>query len=143
MPSAGCRHALETYIAAFRVEGIPKAIYRYLPMSHQLVEVVKHQDLEGLLAKAALNQSFAGKSAATFIWTAIPSRMEWRYGRASYKMIAMDAGYICQNLYLACEVIGAGTCAVAKYDQEFADEILGVNGVEEFIIYMAPVEKVQ
>ena len=74
MPSAGCRHALETYIAAFRVEGIPKAIYRYLPMGHQLVEVVKHQDLEGLLAKAALNQSFTGKSAATFIWTTVPSR---------------------------------------------------------------------
>lgn len=29
VPSAGCRHALETYITAFRVEGIPKAIYRY------------------------------------------------------------------------------------------------------------------
>ena len=69
VPSAGCRHALETYIAAFRVEGIPKAIYRYLPMSHQLVEVVKHENLEGLLIKAALGQSFAGKSAVTFIWT--------------------------------------------------------------------------
>ncbi len=69
VPSAGCRHALETYIAAFRVEGIYKAIYRYLPMSHQLVEVVKHENLEGLLIKAALGQSFAGKSAVTFIWT--------------------------------------------------------------------------
>jgi hypothetical protein len=67
VPSAGCRHALETYIVAFRVEGIPKAIYRYLPMSHQLVEVVKHQGLEGLITQAALGQSFAGKSAVTFI----------------------------------------------------------------------------
>lgn len=76
VPSAGCRHALETYIAAFRVEGIPKAIYRYLPMSHQLVEVIKHENLEGLLTQAALDQSFAGKSAVTFIWTTIPERME-------------------------------------------------------------------
>jgi len=106
VPSAGCRHALETYIAAFRVEGIPKAIYRYLPMSHQLVEVVKHQDLEGLLIKAALGQSFAGKSAVTFIWTTIPTRMEWRYSRTFYKVIALDAGHVCQNLYLACEAIG-------------------------------------
>jgi SagB-type dehydrogenase family enzyme len=94
VPSAGGRHALETYIAAFRVEGIPQAIYRYLPMSHQLVEVVKHQDLEGLLIKAALGQSFAGKSAVTFIWTTIPARMEWRYSRTSYKVIALDAGQV-------------------------------------------------
>jgi len=143
VPSAGCRHALETYIAAFRIEGIPKAIYRYLPMSHQLVEVVKHQDLEGLLTQAALDQSFAGKSAVTFIWTTIPVRMEWRYSRTSYKVIALDAGHVCQNLYLACEAIGAGTCAIAAYDQEFADKILGIDGVEEFTIYMAPVGKVQ
>jgi len=143
VPSAGCRHALETYIAAFRVKGIPKAIYRYLPMSHQLVEVVKHENLEGLLIKAALGQSFAGKSAVTFVWTTIPARMEWRYGRASYKVIALDAGHVCQNLYLACEAICAGTCAIAAYDQEFADSVLGIDGVEEFTIYMAPVGKVQ
>ena len=143
VPSAGCRHALETYIAAFRVKGIPKAIYRYLPMSHQLVEVVKHQDLEGLLTQAALDQSFAGKSAVTFIWTTIPARMEWRYSRTSYKVIALDAGHVCQNLYLACEAIGAGTCAIAAYDQEFTDKILGIDGVEEFTIYMASVGKVQ
>ena len=142
VPSAGCRHALETYIAAFRVEGIPKAIYRYLPMSHQLVEVVKHENLEGLLIKAALGQSFAGKSALTFIWTTVPARMEWRYGRASYKVIALDAGHVCQNLYLACEAIGAGTCAIAAYDQEFADSVLGIDGLKEFTIYMAPVGKV-
>ncbi len=143
VPSAGCRHALETYIAAFRVEGIPRAIYRYLPMSHPLVEVVKHKDLEGLLTQAASDQSFAGESAVTFIWTTIPARMEWRYGRASYKVIALDAGHVCQNLYLACEAIGAGTCAIAAYDQEFTDSILGIDGVEEFTIYLAPVGKVQ
>jgi len=143
VPSAGCRHALETYIAAFRVEGIPKAIYRYLPMSHQLVEVVKHQDLEGLLTRAALDQLFAGKSAVTFIWTTIPERMEWRYSRTFYKVIALDAGHVCQNLYLACEAIGAGTCAIAAYDEEFTDSILGIDGIDEFTIYMAPVGKVQ
>jgi SagB-type dehydrogenase family enzyme len=145
VPSAGCRHALETYIAAFRVEGIPKAIYRYLPMSHQLTEVVKYQDLEDVLIKATLDQSFVGKSAATFIWTTIPARMEWRYSRIgiSYKFITLDVGHVCQNLYLACEAIGAGTCAIAAYDQEFADKILGIDGVDEFTIYMASVGKVQ
>ena len=143
VPSAGCRHALETYIAAFRVGGISKAIYRYLPVRHELVEFVKHDALEELISRAAFDQSFAGQSAATFIWTTIPARMEWRYSLASYKVIALEAGHVCQNLYLACEAIGAGTCAIAAYDQELADSILGVDGVEEFTIYMAPVGKIR
>jgi len=143
VPSAGCKHALETYLAVFRVEGISKAIYRYLPMSHQLVEVIKPEGLEDLVSQAASDQSFAGESALTFIWTIIPARMEWRYGRSSYKLIALDVGHVCQNLYLACEAIGAGTCAMAAYDQELVDSLLGIDGVEEFTIYMAPVGKVQ
>jgi len=111
-------------------------------MSHQLVEFKKHEHLEDLISRAALGQSFVGKSAVTFIWTTIPARMEWRYGKASYKVIAIDAGHVCQNLYLACEAIGAGTCAIAAYDQEFADRVLGIDGDEEFTIYMAPVGKV-
>ncbi len=45
-------------------------------------------------------------------------------------------------LYLACEAIGAGTCAIAAYNQTLVDALLGVDGYEEFGIYMAPVGKV-
>lgn len=142
VPSAGCRHSFETYIAAFRVEGLKKAIYRYLPLSHQLVEIAAYDNLEARVAQMALGQGFAGRSAATFIWTTLPKRMEWRYGAAAHKVIALDAGHVCQNLYLACEAIGCGTCAIAAYDQDYSDEILGVDGEEEFTVYMAPVSKV-
>ena len=68
--------------------------------------------------------------------------MEWRYGAAAHKVIALDAGHVCQNLYLACEAIGAGTCAVAAYDQEAIDRLLRLDGEEEFVVYLAPVGKV-
>jgi SagB-type dehydrogenase family enzyme len=55
----------------------------------------------------------------------------------------LDAGHLCQNLYLACEAVGCGTCAIASYDQEYADEYLKLDGVEEFVVYMAPVGKKQ
>lgn len=141
VPSAGCRHSFETYIAAFRVEGLKKAIYRYLPAEHELVEEAVVENLEQKVARMALGQSFAGKSAATFIWTTVSSRMEWRYGKASYKVIALDAGHVCQNLYLACEAVNCGTCAIAAYDQRYCDTVLGVDGQDEFTIYMAPVSK--
>ena len=141
VPSAGCRHAFETYMAVFRVKGLEKGIYRYLPVEHQLTIISRPGEIERLMTRAALNQKFAGSGAVTFIWTAVPYRMEWRYAEAAYKVIALDAGHICQNLYLACEALEAGTCAIAAYDQERADALVGVDGEEEFVIYMAPVGK--
>ena len=141
VPSAGNRHAFETYLAAFRVDGLAKGLYRYLPAEHALAHVSKISGLEKKLSEGCFGQKFAGDSAATFIWTTIPYRMEWRYGDTSHKVIALDAGHVCQNLYLACEAVGCGTCAIAAYDQEAMDELLGLDGDDEFVIYIAPVGK--
>ncbi len=142
VPSAGCRHPFETCLALFRAEGFEKGMYRYLPVEHALFFLGCPPDLEGKASKAALNQPFAGKSAATFFWTALPARTEWRYSEASVKVIALDAGHVCQNLYLACEVIGAGACAIAAYSQEDADALVGADGQDEFVLYMASAGKV-
>jgi SagB-type dehydrogenase family enzyme len=111
-------------------------------LEHQLLLLSPRDGLGPQVAQAALGQPFAGKSAVTFVWTAIPYRMEWRYGLAAHKVIAIDAGHVCQNLYLACAAISAGTCAVAAYHQQAMDELLGVDGEEEFTIYLAPVGKI-
>ena len=141
VPSGGCRHALETYLAVFRVDGLEKGVYRYLPLSHELLVLGSRPDLEDALVAATRKQVFPGRSAVTFAWTALPERGEWRYAEAAAKLIALDAGHVCQNLYLACEAVGAGTCAIAAYDQELADALLGVDGKDEFTVYMASVGK--
>jgi len=142
VPSAGCRHALETYLAIFSVNGLDSGVYRYLPLSHQLLFEFSDDMLSEKLTIASFDQPYPGKSAVTFIWAAIPYRMEWRYGSAAYKVIALDAGHVCQNLYLACETIDAGTCAIAAYNQEELDELLRLDGEEEFSIYIASIGKI-
>lgn len=141
VPSAGCRHAFETYLCVLNVEGLEKGIYRYLPLEHALLFSHAPEQLESRIVRATLGQRFTGDATVTFIWTALPYRMEWRYGLAAHKVIALDAGHVCQNLYLACEAIGAGTCAIAAYDQDEMDRLLVVDGEEEFTTYLAPVGK--
>lgn len=143
VPSAGCRHALETYLCVLNVAGLEVGIYRYLPLEHQLLFEFSEGRLVERIVAATLGQSFIGRAPVTFIWTTIPYRTEWRYDIAAHKVIAIDAGHVCQNLYLACAAIGAGTCAVAAYDQELMDQLLRVDGKDEFTIYLAPVGKVQ
>lgn len=142
VPSAGCRHALETYLCVLNVAGLKTGMYRYLPMEHQLLLEFGEEHLAEKIVAATLGQSFIGRAAATFIWTAVPYRMEWRYHIAAHKVILLDAGHVCQNLYLACAAIGAGTCAIAAYNQELVDRLLRVDGQDEFVIYLAPVGKI-
>jgi SagB-type dehydrogenase family enzyme len=142
VPSAGCRHALETYLCVLNVEGLDPGVYRYLPLTHQVLFEFADDRLKEKLVEAVFGQPYPGKAAVTFIWTAIPYRMEWRYDLAAHKVIALDAGHVCQNLYLACEPLGAGTCAIAAYDQEAMDRLLRIDGIEEFTVYIAPVGKI-
>jgi SagB-type dehydrogenase family enzyme len=143
VPSAGCRHALETYLAVLNIEGLDSGIYRYLPLTHQLLFEFSEEHLAVKIVDAVFGQPYPGNASLTFIWTTIPYRMEWRYALAAHKVIAIDAGHVCQNLYLACEVIGAGTCAIAAYDQEALDRLLRIDGEEEFVIYLASVGRVR
>jgi SagB-type dehydrogenase family enzyme len=86
-----------------------------------------------------LGQTFVGEAPVVFLWSCFPYRGEWRYHVAAHKIMLLDAGHLCQNLYLACEAMGCGTCAVAAYDQRLADRLVGVDGADEFVVYLAPV----
>jgi len=139
VPSAGGRHPFETYLLVNRVSGLEPGLYRYLSMEHKLLFLRAGTGLTEQVADAFMR--WVQKSAVVFIWTTIPYRMEWRYSIVAHKMIAQESGHVCQNLYLASEAIGAGVCAI-MYDQAKVDAIVGVDGEEEFAIYVAPVGKV-
>lgn len=142
VPSAGNRHPLDAWLAVFNVEGLESGLYRYLPLGHQLVLESLPEGLAERLAVACYGQTFVSKSAVCFLWTVVPYRTEWRYLARQHKAILEDAGHVCQNLYLAAEAIGCGTCAIGAYVQEECDALLGVDGEDEFTLYIAPVGRV-
>jgi len=137
-PSGGARQPLDLFVFVSRVEGLDVGLYRYLPVEHAVARMRAGDD------SAALGEALCGqnwKPAVVFVWAAVPYRTEWRYGPAAHKIIALDAGHACENLYLACEAIGAGTCAVGAYDQKKLNDYLGLDGEDQFALYAAPVGK--
>lgn len=141
VPSAGARHAFETYILVNRVEGLSPGLYRYIALQHKLIEVNTEPDIAEKITAGCMAQGFVALSAATFIWSADVGRMAWRYGERGYRYLHLDAGHVCQNLYLAAESIGCGACAIAAFDDDEMNNIIGIDGEEEFVIYVATVGK--
>jgi nitroreductase len=48
---------------------------------------------------------------------------------------------VCQNLYLLAESIGCGICAIAAYYDELVNDVLGLDGENQFAIYLASLGK--
>lgn len=141
VPSAGARNAFETYLLINRVQGLSKGLYRYIALEHKLVEVNVEQGIDDKVVEACLGQYFIKNSAVTFIWTAVPYRMNWRYGERGYRYLHLDAGHVCQNLYLAGVNIDCGVCAVAAFNDDELNTVLNIDGKEQFAIYIGTVGK--
>lgn len=141
VPSAGARHAFETYLLINNVEDLKPGIYRYLALDHKLVEIDLAEDIGDRVVEGAYGQKMVKAGALTFIWVAIPYRIAWRYGQRSYRYLHLDIGHVAQNLYLAVENIDSGCCAIGAFYDEKMNEILGIDGEEQFVIYMASTGK--
>lgn len=141
VPSAGARHALETYLLVNNVDALTAGLYWYSALRHGLILVDDGDRPADQLVKACLGQRFVAQSAGTFIWTASSYRMTWRYSERGYRYFFLDAGHVCQNLYLAAEAIDCGVCAIAAFSDDAVNEFLRIDGEDQFSLYLATVGK--
>jgi len=133
-PSAGALYPIEMYLMPNDVAGLEKGIYHYDVPGHRL-SLVKEGDFAALAAHAALEQSMLAKAGAVIFMTAIIERTRWKYRQRAYRYIYLDAGHIGQNICLAGESLALGVCPIGAFHDDEINEILGVDGVEETIIY--------
>ncbi|MEJ2066522.1 MAG: SagB/ThcOx family dehydrogenase [Deltaproteobacteria bacterium] len=137
-PSAGGLYPVETYLFVRAVEGFEPGIYHFRPQAFDL-EFLKKGDLARELAEAALGQTLVMAANVTFIWTALVERSRWKYRQRAYRYIYLDAGHVGENLYLAAGALGLGVCAIGAFYDDKVNSIIGVDGIEETVIYMATV----
>jgi len=135
-PSAGARHPLDTYVIANRIKGLGKGIYLYDVPRHAL-QTVRKGDFEEAAVKASAGQEWVRGSAAVFVWIAEFARTTSRYKERGYRYVLLDAGHICQNLYLACAVSGLGITAIAALADDEVNALVAADGRERSVAYMA------
>lgn len=141
VPSAGALHPFETYLVVNRVDGIERGIYRYLPLDHALVRESCHVGEGESIATTCRRPDLVRNSAVTFIWVAVPDRILWKFGNRGWRYLFIEAGHVCQNLYLIATALECGTCAIGSYHDDEMNCALGIDGEEQFCIYLASVGK--
>jgi len=141
VPSGGARHPFETYITVNNVDGLPAGLYHYLPAESIGEKVVKIQriadipDYENTITEMVVDQAWAAKAPIVLFYSCIPYKAEWRYHELSHRVQLIDLGHVGQNAMLSAAALGLGSCCMAAYDQKVCDGVIGIDGMEEYVVY--------
>ena len=137
-PSAGALYPIETYLVVNNVDGLARGVYHY-SIRHHLLEEIRVGDYGRGIAAAALGQGMCAEAAVVFVWTAIFRRSKWKYDQRAYRYVYLDAGHIGHALALSAVALGLGCCQVAALFDDEVNDVLGVDGDEESVVYMSVV----
>jgi SagB-type dehydrogenase family enzyme len=138
IPSAGALYPIETYLIINNVEGIPEGIYHYNIKNHYLEEL-KTGDFSDEITEATLGQTMCSRCAVVFVWTAVFARTLWKYKQRGYRYIYLDAGHVGHSLALTSTSINLGSCQIGALFDEECNNLIGVDGEKESVIYISVV----
>ena len=134
-PSSGALYPIEVYAVVHRVDGIEPGVYHYAYREHAL-DVVRVGDFRAQVVDQAIAQEFLGECGVVLFLTMILQRMRPKYQDRSYRYGLLEAGHLGENAYLAATSMGLGACGVGAFMDDAINAMLGVDGVEEAVVYM-------
>ncbi len=141
-PSAGARYPIETYVVVNNVDGLTAGIYHYEVRGHRL-EQLKVGDFSAELRSIGLGRPVFQNVGAVFVLTAVIGRTRWRYREIATWAVYIEGGHIMQNLCLAATALKLGSCPIGAFFGDEMDNLLGLEGKEEWAFYVGTVGRVR
>jgi SagB-type dehydrogenase family enzyme len=129
-------------VASFRVEGLPPAIYHYNVQEHAL-ENIRDGLFDTELGPAFFYEEMFKQVSAAIIMTGVLKRSAIKYGERAYRFMLMESGHVGQNICLSSVALGLGCVMLGGFIDYAVNKVLGVDGVNETVIYGAAIGSVK
>ncbi|UCD63798.1 MAG: SagB/ThcOx family dehydrogenase [Candidatus Zixiibacteriota bacterium] len=137
-PSGGALYPIDIYAVVLNVESLENGLYHYRVAEHSL-ELVRGGEFSEDIHHAANEQNSVGSSPLIIVMTARFDRSTVKYADRGYRYTYMEAGAICQNVYLQATAMGLGTVAVGAFNDDALNGFLQIDGRSEASLLIMPV----
>jgi SagB-type dehydrogenase family enzyme len=134
VPSGGAMYPLDVFVFARAVDGLPRAVYQYLPVDHALSEVSAFDDAPEW--ESIFTQDDVVHCPALIIIAASFHRTRMKYGLRGYRFALLEAGHVGQNIMLAATALDIGVRPVGGYYDSQVDGAIDADGVNQSSVYV-------
>jgi SagB-type dehydrogenase family enzyme len=124
-PAAGGIYALELYVVAARVRGLPAGVYHYRQAGH-LLETVSSGDRLQAITDSATHQAWQADAAVAVIFAGDYQRLGARFRDRAERYVPMEIGFAAQNLYLEVAALGLGTTFAGSFQDSTMARLVGL-----------------
>jgi SagB-type dehydrogenase family enzyme len=137
VPSAGALYPIEIYVSVSNVDSLQPGIYHFHPSDTSL-EWILEGDYTGAVYEGTNSQRAVESCPAVLIITARFDRTTSKYADRGYRYVYIEAGAVCQNVYLQAGSLGLGTCAMGAFNDDALSALLELDGITEAPLLVMP-----
>ncbi|MFN2387851.1 MAG: SagB family peptide dehydrogenase [Thermoanaerobaculia bacterium] len=135
-PSAGALHPIECYALVSNVRGLASGLYHY-EVERDELRRLRAGPMRTAAVRAASGQSWVGRAAFLCVMTAVFERTLWKYRiEAAYRVLWLEAGHLAQTFCLLAASRGLGSFVGDTLQDSAIEELIGLDGVREFPVYL-------
>lgn len=132
-PTAGNLGSVSLYPVLRQVDSVPAGLYHYDGLHHRL-DRLNDPDPNAVLTEGLLQPELAAAPAVVVFGSAL-SRVMGKYGERGYRYAHLDAGHAAQNLCLVAAALGLAACCIGGYCEDPLNRALGLDGLDESVLY--------
>lgn len=131
-PSGGGLYPIDIYVLVNKVHSIESSLYKYQPYSHTLYPQKCDFHIERFLEYGNFdydNYSFL------ILYKYDINKSYLKYGELSLLITLVELGSMAYNFDLVATSLNYSSCQIAGFDKNYANETLGLDGVNSHIIF--------
>lgn len=131
-PNGGGIYEQELYVTIDACLDIPRGVYYYDAVNHQLCHVIDPcSDMELLLEEASMATARTGRAQILFTIASRFGAFNWKYSAMSYAAQLKNVGVIYQTMYLVATAMGIGACGLGVGNADRFSSLTGLDYLEE------------
>lgn len=146
-PSGGGAYELELYLTINACEGVPRGIYYYNALDHELSRINDEQRLvDALLNDAWMSAAGTVVPQILITITSRIRRLSWKYSSMAYATTLKNVGVLYQTMYLVAAAMGLAPCGLGTGNSALVAEAMRLDlfsevAVGEFMLGSSPKER--